>query len=383
MSNIPRGYKQTEVGVIPSDWGVKKLGDYVKITSGESPSNFRFKSNGVPYFKVEQLNNSSKYQKETPYYIETNNIVLKGSIIFPKRGASIFLNKIRILEEDSFMDTNLMTLSLSEELSNEYLFYILTHYELWRIADTTSIPQINNKHITPFLIPLPPTKAEQCAIATALSDADALISSLEQLIAKKRNIKQGTMQLLLTGKKRLPGFSGKWEVKKLGEILSYEQPTKYLVKSTEYYDNNDIAVLTANKSFILGYTDENDGVFENVPVVIFDDFTTASKYVDFPFKVKSSALKILKLKNESSDLRFVFGKMQLIQFPLGDHKRYWISEYQHLKIEVPSISEQTAIAKTLSDMDAEIEQLEQKLDKYRMIKQGMMQELLTGKKRLI
>lgn len=191
------------------------------------------------------------------------------------------------------------------------------------------------------------------------------------------------MQELLTGKKRLPGFSGKWEVKKLGEILSYEQPTKYLVKSTEYYDNNDIAVLTANKSFILGYTDENDGVFENVPVAIFDDFTTASKYVDFPFKVKSSALKILKLKNESSDLRFVFGKMQLIQFPLGDHKRYWISEYRHLKIEVPSIAEQTTIAKTLCDMDAEIEQLEQKLDKYRMIKQGMMQELLTGKTRLI
>jgi type I restriction enzyme S subunit len=99
--------------------------------------------------------------------------------------------------------------------------------------------------------------------------------------------------------------------------------------------------------------------------------------------VKSSALKILKLKNESSDLRFVFGKMQLIQFPLGDHKRYWISEYQHLKIEVPSIAEQTAIAKTLSDMDAEIEQLEQKLDKFKMIKQGMIQELLTGKTRLI
>ena len=86
---------------------------------------------------------------------------------------------------------------------------------------------------------------------------------------------------------------------KLGTILSFEQPTGYLVKSAEYDSNNDIAVLTANKSFILGYTDESEGVFDDVPVIIFDDFTTASKYVDFPFKVKSSALKILKLKDLS------------------------------------------------------------------------------------
>jgi type I restriction enzyme S subunit len=142
--------------------------------------------------------------------------------------------------------------------------------------------------------------------------------------------------------------------------------------------------LTANKSFILGYTDENDGVFENGPVIIFDDFTTASKYVDFPFKVKSSALKILKLKDENYDLRFVFGKMQLIRFPMGDHKRYWISEYQHIEIEIPSIKEeQAAIATVLADMDAELGALEQRRDKTWDLKQGMMQELLTGRIRLV
>lgn len=107
------------------------------------------------------------------------------------------------------------------------------------------------------------------------------------------------MQQLLTGRTRLPGFHSDWKPIKLGTILSFEQPTGYLVKSAEYDSNNDIAVLTANKSFILGYTDESEGVFDDVPVIIFDDFTTASKYVDFPFKVKSSALKILKLKDLS------------------------------------------------------------------------------------
>jgi type I restriction enzyme S subunit len=247
----------------------------------------------------------------------------------------------------------------------------------------SSVDSVRREMIADMLISFPSNKAEQEAIAEAISGADAIIESLEKLIAKKQNIKQGTMQQLLTGKKRLPGFTDKWETKKLGEVLAYEQPTKYLVKSTEYYDNSEIAVLTANKSFILGYTDETDGVFENVPVIIFDDFTTASKFVEFPFKVKSSALKILKLKDENHNLNFLFGKMQLIRFPLGGHKRYWISEFQHLEIETPSFDEQNAISQVLIDMDAEIEALERKRDKYKSIKQGMMQELLTGKTRLI
>jgi type I restriction enzyme S subunit len=227
------------------------------------------------------------------------------------------------------------------------------------------------------------SRTEQQTIASALSDVDALITALEQLITKKRNIKQGAMQQLLTGKKRLPGFSGEWEVKKLGEILDYEQPTKYIVKDTEYDDNNDTPVLTAGKTLILGYTNEETGIFRDLPVIIFDDFTTANKYVTYPFKVKSSAMKILKPKNENINLRFVFEKMQLIIFHLGDHKRYWISEYQNSEIELPPLSEQTAIAHILSDMDTEIEALEQKRYKYRALKQGMMQELLTGKTRLV
>src|SRR5882724_9331889 len=196
---------------------------------------------------------------------------------------------------------------------------------------------------------------------------------LDKLINKKRDIKTGTMQQLLTRKRRLPGFSGEWKVKKLGELLEYEQPTQYLVKDTEYNDDNDTPVLTAGKTFILGYTNEETGVFRNVPVIIFDDFTTASKYVKFPFKAKSSAMKILKPKDANTNLRVIFEKVQLIPFKAGEHKRYWISEYQHLEIEVAKPEEQTAIAAVLSDIDADIAALEARRDKARALKQGMMQ----------
>jgi type I restriction enzyme S subunit len=168
----------------------------------------------------------------------------------------------------------------------------------------------------------------------------------------------------------------------LGDVLDYEQPVKYLVKDTEYIDTG-IPVLTAGKTFILGYTDEREGIYTDLPVIVFDDFTTASRYVDFPFKIKSSAIKLLTAKNNDVDLRFVFGKMQILEFALGDHKRYYISEYQHIKIKVPSPLEQHAIAAVLSDMDAEIAALAARRDKTRALKQGMMQELLTGRIRLV
>jgi type I restriction enzyme, S subunit len=154
------------------------------------------------------------------------------------------------------------------------------------------------------------------------------------------------------------------------------------VADTEYNDHNQTPVLTAGKTFILGYTNEEFGVFNNHPVIIFDDFTTATKYVDFPFKVKSSAMKILKPKKDVN-LRFAYELMQTIKFDSTDHKRYWISEYRNIEVKVPRPDEQTRIAQILSDMDTEIDALEKKLDKYKMLKQGMMQNLLTGKIRLI
>lgn len=141
-----------------------------------------------------------------------------------------------------------------------------------------------------------------------------------------------------------------WNRVSLGEILDYERPDKYIVSSEDYNDNYKTPVLTAGKTFILGYTDENDGIYENIPVIIFDDFTTESKYVDFNFKVKSSAMKILKAKNNTT-LKYLYYLMQTIPFNHETHKRYWISEYSKLKIDIPEkIEEQQEIVQVLDTM---------------------------------
>ena len=147
----------------------------------------------------------------------------------------------------------------------------------------------------------------------------------------------------------------KWQMLELGEVLDYEQPTKYIVHSVDYDDNYSTPVLTAGKTFILGHTNEKDGIFEkNLPVIIFDDFTTAVKFVDFPFKVKSSAMKILHAKKDKADIRFLFYAMQKIKFVSHKHKRYWISEYSKIKIPLPPLEVQKQIVKDITDEEKKI-----------------------------
>ncbi|MFA5947049.1 MAG: N-6 DNA methylase [Patescibacteria group bacterium] len=141
----------------------------------------------------------------------------------------------------------------------------------------------------------------------------------------------------------------KWPMVELGEVLDYEQPTKYLVESVDYKDEYLTPVLTAGKTFVLGHTNETTGIFrEGLPVIIFDDFTTATKFVDFPFKVKSSAMKILHTKKELANIRYVYYVMQNIPFTPGEHKRYWISQYSKFKIPLPSLEFQEQIVAELS-----------------------------------
>jgi len=167
----------------------------------------------------------------------------------------------------------------------------------------------------------------------------------------------------------LPG----WELRQLSDVLDYEQPGKYIVTDTNY-QNAGTPVLTANKSFILGHTGETDGIYHNVPVIIFDDFTTAAKYVDFPFKVKSSAIKILKPRGDD-ELRLVYELMSRIRFDPTQHKRYWISQYQYLKIPLPCKSEQQRIVDCLGSLDDLIAAKGRKLEALRQHKRGLMQQL--------
>ncbi len=177
---------------------------------------------------------------------------------------------------------------------------------------------------------------------------------------------------------RFPEFStaGNWQMKELGEYLEYIQPTNYLVNSSLYNDNFKIPVLTAGKTFILGYTDEVEGIFdENLPVIIFDDFTTASKYVDFPFKAKSSAMKILSPKDNTS-CKFFFESIQNINYTPGVHQRHWISVFSKLKVPVPeTFIEQKKIADCLSSLDELITAHNDKVETLKTYKKGLMQNL--------
>jgi len=195
---------------------------------------------------------------------------------------------------------------------------------------------------------------------------------IAHLVAKDKIVESGDYNL--TGE-RYKGTKArkhqKWPLVKLGEVLEYEQPTKYIVNSVDYDDSYKTPVLTAGKTFILGYTNEKDGIFptNKLPVVIFDDFTTAIKFVDFPFKVKSSAMKILHVKQGEADIRFLFQVMKTIKFRHEEHKRYWISEYSKIKIPLPPIEVQKEIVeqievkqKAIEAAKAVIENLERERD---------------------
>ena len=146
-----------------------------------------------------------------------------------------------------------------------------------------------------------------------------------------------------------------WREYELGELLSYEQPTPYIVSSTDYNDKYKTPVLTAGKSFILGYTNETQGVYTALPVIIFDDFTTASQYVNFAFKVKSSAMKILTPNTELVLPKFIYYRMQIIQFDHSTHKRYWIQQYCKIKVAIPPIPVQEQIVARIEELFSELD----------------------------
>ena len=168
----------------------------------------------------------------------------------------------------------------------------------------------------------------------------------------------------------------------LEELLKYEQPTAYIVSSTDYNDAYKIPVLTAGKSFILGYTNESKGVFDKLPVIIFDDFTTATQYVNFKFKVKSSAMKILHINSELVTPKYIFYRMQTIQFDHSTHKRYWIQQYSKIKISVPPLPEQERIVARIEELfsvlDKAVETLRTTKQQLALYRQAVLNAAFEG-----
>ncbi|EDS74752.1 restriction endonuclease subunit S [Thomasclavelia spiroformis DSM 1552] len=178
---------------------------------------------------------------------------------------------------------------------------------------------------------------------------------------------------------RFKGFNDDWEQRKLGEIFKYEQPQAYIVESTDYDEKNNIPVLTAGQSFILGYTNEQFGIKEasgRNPVIIFDDFTTSSHYVDFPFKVKSSAIKLLSLNNPNDNMHCAYNVLQCIGYLPVSHERHWISIFSKFDVLLPkSIDEQEQIGQYLANLDNLITLHQRKCDEIKKLKKYMLQNM--------
>ncbi len=411
---VKKGYKQTEVGAVPNDWDVKPLGRLV--SSVEYGSSTKSDTQGqIPVLRMGNLQSGkidwtdlvytsnereiSKYQLRSGdvLFNRTNTIDLVGktSIYNGERPAIFAGYLIRIKADKSLLNSRFLNYILNAQFSKNYSNKVL--------SVAVGQANINGQKLKSYPIPLPPTLAEQEAIAASLSDVDSLLTALDALIVKKRLIKQGAMQELLTGKKRLPGFNSKWEVKKIGEIT---RTTAGGTPSTliDSYWGGEIKWMSSGELHLKRVYDVEGRITEEglknsstsiiPPKCVLIGLagqgktrgTVAMNMVELC--TNQSIAAILPSNTFAPEyLYFNFDSRydELRSISTGDGGRGGLNLTLINKMDVPlpSLPEQTAIAEILSDMDAEIAALEARHEKTSLLKQGMMQELLTGKIRLV
>lgn len=374
---------------IADTWSQRKLGSMLVVKRGGSPRPIEKyitdREDGLNWLKIGDIETGAKYVTKTSCKIIKDGLS-KTTLV--KHGDFILSNSMSygrpyIMNINACIHDGWLTFqNINEDIiKRDFLYYLLLHPKTQSIFQSISagsgVQNLKKETVAEVNLLIPPP-SEQERIVGILEIWDKAIEKLIQKIKIKKKIKRSLMQKLLTGAVRLSGFTDEWKIVELGTLLEYERPDKYIVKSTSYCDKYKTPVLTANKSFVLGYTDESEGIYKNIPVIIFDDFTVDNKYVDFSFKVKSSAIKILKTKNDKANLKFVFEKMQLIKFTVGEHKRNYISEYQYIDVKIPDIKEQNAIANVLTVADNEIDTLKKELVLLKKQKKYLLNNLITG-----
>jgi len=369
------------------EWEEKCLGKAIKQKIREVPKpNIFYMAIGIrSHFKgTFQKPNSdpSKIAMEKLFVVKEGDFIV--NITFAWEGALAIVKK----EDDGgLVSHRFPTYVFNEKIINKkYFQYVFSNKKMKYMLGNVSPGGagrnrvLNKKDFLKLKLYFP-NLSEQQKIADFLCSMDAWIENLTQQKQNLETYKKGMMQKIFSQEIRFRDDNGKdfpeWTEKMLGEALDYEQPTNYIVKSTEYNNSYKTPVLTAGKGFILGYTNEVEGIHNlDKPVIIFDDFTTATQFVDFPFKVKSSAMKILKVQ-KGFNIKFIFEVMQNIRFEVGGHGRHWISIFSNLVILFPSISEQQRIADFLASLDKKIEAKKSEIEKTENWKKGLMQGLFV------
>ena len=417
---VKAGYKQTEVGVIPEEWDDVLLDRLAKRGSGHTPDkkhpeywNGRIKWISLADSPaLDRVYIDDTFAKVTPEGIANSSAVLHpaGTVVL-SRDAGV--GKSAIMRTEMAVSQHFMAWCCGSELDNHFLYYWLQSAkpEFERIANGSTIKTIGLPYFQALKFPKPPL-SEQHAVATALSDADGLLSGLDRLIAKKRDLKQAAVQQLLTGQTRLPGFHGKWEVKRLGDAGK-------CLRGVSYQGDSDLSTHDTNltKRLLRSNNVQN-------AIVVTDE-------VQFVNAARVSAHQILKkddilicMANGSKALvgkaglfmvsdghEYTFGAFMgcfrtnsaeanpafvFYLFLTGRYRDFINnllagssinnlrpSSIESLEFPVPPVHEQTAIAELLTDMDADLTALEQRREKTLALKQAMMQELLTGRTRLV
>ena len=368
--------------MLPNRWCLSTLGEVFTLQAGKNITAKDIKDtttelhpykcyggNGVRGFVA-------SYNREGDFSIIGRQGALCGNINIAK--GKFYATEHAVVVE-RYCDVDLM-----------WAYYTLTALNLNQYATATAQPGLSVAVINDVCIPIPPQK-EQERISKEIEHWFALIDQIEQGKADLQTIikqaKAKILDLAIHGKlvpqdpndepaiellKRInPDFipcdNGHytqlpegWTVCRLEQITNYEQPTAYIVNSTTYDDSYSTPVLTAGKSFIIGYTNETAGIYSNLPCIIFDDFTTDSKKVNFPFKVKSSAMKILKIHTDI-EVDYVAMFMSITKLVGGTHKRYWISEYSKLEIPIPPKAEQKRIVYTVREIFTQLNEIMESL----------------------
>ena len=433
MSAIPVGYKQTEVGVIPEDWNCSSVAQIASSTSNSivgGPFGSDLVSNdyvptGVPVVRGQNMGGS--YVAGDFVFVSTlkakklqANTARADDIVFTQRGT---LGQVSIVPSKPFgeyvISQSQMKLTLNRAVADtQYIYQYFSGVEgqkqITQSAIQTGVPHTNLGILKAYRVPLPSSVVEQRAIAAALSDVDALLAKLDQFIAKKRDLKQAAMQQLLTGQTRLPGFSGAWEVKRLGDVADPNQ--KWSFTGGPFGSNLKFSDYTDEGVRIIQLQNIGDGEFHDDYAI----YTSAEKAVEllscnvYPgdiilskmgdpvaraclvpstdqrYLMCSDGIR-LAVDQTRFNTKFVFFQINASSFRSraenagtgSTRKRIGLTQLRNLELTSPSLGEQTAIATVLSDMDAELAVLDARRDKTRTLKQGMMQELLTGRIRLV